>query len=400
MGLLLKDKTLFVPKNIYEQVSKLIVDGNNVTLLWMPKFTRTGFGISLQNSSAFKELKLTLKFKKHHFVYLDLNLEIQELKDIVVMQLSKYSGKYNNIYELLNNITAKNDRIIFIFDNITKDKTSIVQYFLSLKSINLSKIQYIFMVLESDYKYLKLDTSSLGPIFYNQIIVPYYTKLEVFEFLELHSPTKFTADENEKIFRYIGGISSMLRNFIRVNEKFDDVDKAILSTEFKQTMNLVWSRFTSEEKDVLLKVITKNDDYNKEIFNYMCEHKLIIDNKVVGGWIRSMLEIEQKISGLNLNNNGLFYMGKSLSDILTKQEEQLIMAFIKNNGFLSKREIADAIWAENSNDKYSEWAISKLISTIREKFKLIGIAPENITTLKGRGFRLNKIPIRSELPNG
>lgn len=73
---------------------------------------------------------------------------------------------------------------------------------------------------------------------------------------------------------------------------------------------------------------------------------------------------------------------------LTKQELVVYKKLIESGReYLSKENIAITIWGQNYQDKYSEWALYKVIQSLREKIK----ANENKTRIfskKGRGHLL------------
>lgn len=79
-------------------------------------------------------------------------------------------------------------------------------------------------------------------------------------------------------------------------------------------------------------------------------------------------------------------------DALSHQEQKIYIEMRRRaNGFISRDEIATILWKEESyNDKYSDWAIDKMISRLREKLILGGLSAYNIKTLRGKGYQLNQ----------
>ena len=78
-------------------------------------------------------------------------------------------------------------------------------------------------------------------------------------------------------------------------------------------------------------------------------------------------------------------------DALSRQEQKIYIEMRRRaNGFISRDEIATILWKEESyDDKYSDWAIDKMISRLREKLILGGLTAYNIKTLRGKGYQLN-----------
>lgn len=92
-----------------------------------------------------------------------------------------------------------------------------------------------------------------------------------------------------------------------------------------------------------------------------------------------------------------YYRDKPKSKIQAREEYLLkgneLRVFrellIKEEGVVSRDEIALILWAEEASEKYSDWAIDKLISRIRGKLK-DGNSEYIIVTVKGSGYSMFK----------
>ena len=73
--------------------------------------------------------------------------------------------------------------------------------------------------------------------------------------------------------------------------------------------------------------------------------------------------------------------------IFTKQEKDVLGALIRNAGqIVSFDDMADIIWKDNSDQKFSLEAIAKIIQNIRIKIRTLGIIKEIIFTKRGSGY--------------
>jgi len=82
---------------------------------------------------------------------------------------------------------------------------------------------------------------------------------------------------------------------------------------------------------------------------------------------------------------------KSINNInyLTKKEKEILTKLInKRNDIVTFDEIADVIWKDNVCEKFSLYAIAKLIERIRKKLKQNGIINNLIHTQRGKGYIL------------
>lgn len=93
---------------------------------------------------------------------------------------------------------------------------------------------------------------------------------------------------------------------------------------------------------------------------------------------------------LTLENNNLFnHITQTRLDFLTFEEEKVLKFLITNkNKIVTFAEIGDVIWGKESPQKYSLYAISRIIFEIRSKLKANGINKEIIQTQRKKGYYL------------
>lgn len=75
---------------------------------------------------------------------------------------------------------------------------------------------------------------------------------------------------------------------------------------------------------------------------------------------------------------------------LTRQEQDVLNILHANSGkIVSFDEIAEVLWKEKSDDKFSLEAMAKVIENLRKKIKQVGINKEIIFTKRGSGYLLS-----------
>ncbi|MFZ3301142.1 MAG: helix-turn-helix domain-containing protein [Microgenomates group bacterium] len=88
------------------------------------------------------------------------------------------------------------------------------------------------------------------------------------------------------------------------------------------------------------------------------------------------LGFKQEEIKININN-----------PIFTKQEKDVLGVLIRNTGqIVSFDDLADIIWKDKSDQKFSLEAIAKIIQNIRIKIRTLGINKEIIFTKRGSGY--------------
>lgn len=75
--------------------------------------------------------------------------------------------------------------------------------------------------------------------------------------------------------------------------------------------------------------------------------------------------------------------------IFTKQEKDVLGVLVRKNGqIVTFDEMAETIWKENTDQKFSLEAMSKIIQNIRIKIRTLGINKEVIFTKRGKGYHV------------
>lgn len=137
---------------------------------------------------------------------------------------------------------------------------------------------------------------------------------------------------------------------------------------------------------------------NTSCTDFLVNTRLLQDGKKAGQY-RLFGElfneyVEQKVLREELTydeeKQQIFYGMTRCDDRFTPQEMRVLAYLLTHDGVvLSRDQMAEAMWGRNANEKYSDWAIDKLISTIRGKLDALGFPSERLVTLKGRGFRFS-----------
>jgi hypothetical protein len=90
-----------------------------------------------------------------------------------------------------------------------------------------------------------------------------------------------------------------------------------------------------------------------------------------------------------IRNGRIFVKNQSIGLSLSPKEEKVFRLLISHRKeIVSYDDLAEVIWGEESYDKFSVYAITKLIQRLREKIELMGIFPEIIQTVKKKGYIL------------
>lgn len=90
------------------------------------------------------------------------------------------------------------------------------------------------------------------------------------------------------------------------------------------------------------------------------------------------------LSRLSVFNN---HLPKNILKYLSTQEN-LILSALQKNKTLTHDQIAEILWGNRADEKFSLWAITKLVQKLRAKLQTAGASPFLIRTIYGHGYAL------------
>src|SRR3989338_2124631 len=265
------------------------------------------------------------------------------------------------------------------------------------KSKNLSVLLFFeHDVTHPDYNFL---TDKCFLIFDNIIKFPLYLTTDSRQFIRYQTELwemKLNKGLEEEIIRLSGGylwiIASLLR-FFRDNP--GDIDKAINDELLIKKLDIIWNKFTQNEKKLINNCLADNWRFEDNLtpeFGYLEKIGILtLKNKKVTLQFPLLKQIvirESKIHQLRIENKDFYLNKRVVTKELTKNEGILLYLLLKNQkSLVSRQKIANLIGGNNWEEKYSDWAIDRLVYRLRRKFRSLGMDPALIKTLKKKGFR-------------
>lgn len=209
---------------------------------------------------------------------------------------------------------------------------------------------------------------------------PYFLKLAVESISKIDSSLpSFTADKIKELLR--------ANHEIRATS---DLIMGVFTEKMKSILNEIASKQLfdlpiNEETDSLksLGVVRKSEEGYYQIF---C---LLFRDAVLK---RSLPEPQfnsgQKELYIDNNTNAIIFQGKPIEEKLTRQEYEILAYFLKEPNKVHSRDVlAETLWGKESYEKYSDWAIDQLMSKLRKKLTQLGLEANNLTTIRGRGYK-------------
>ena len=262
------------------------------------------------------------------------------------------------------------------------------------KAKNLSLICFF----EKDVTSVKYDflTDKCSLLFDNVIKYPLYGPSDSRQFIKYQTELwdmNIKRQLSSKIIYQCGGylwlISHLLR-FIRDNGG-EKIVYAFKDDLLLKKLDAIWHKLSDDEQSLLVKTVAGTlDDTDKKThsFAYLRKIRLIKDNNSLGlPLLKLLIDRRNKLKKLILKEGSIYFEREEINGNLTAKEKILLSFLLKNSGkIVSRNELAKAIWQENWEEKYSDWAIDRLAYRLRRKLSTLGIDSSLFKTAKRKGF--------------
>lgn len=335
-------------------------------------------------------------------LFSDLNKTIIDISkkrkiDIKVDEKEDISGLIKQIEKIGFDIGIFIYHTSSLLNNVDGHKALNQLELLLRKHKNLSILFFSEKDLTEKRHYKLFNNSS--SLFTHVIKYPLYNEKDSLQFIEYNESMwriSFPTQIKKVLIEQCGGYLWLIRQALRlIRDEKDIALEAVFSHELlTKKLEVIWDKLVDEEKEILRKIENNNltlDDRGSHQFSYLKSIRLIIEKngKLSIGipLLRRIIDKEKVANGLILKDDGLFFNDKDISYLLTKSELRIIQLLIQNkHKIVTKNEIAQKIWGDNWEEKYSDWAIDRLIYRLRDKLKKIGYDESLIKTYKSRGI--------------
>jgi len=319
---------------------------------------------------------------------------------------------YNAIKNILRLIIERTDYVISIllydFERIKNINSSVFNTISALRNIDKNRIVYIF-IWNTEIKNT-FDPQTAGNLYdlliYNRHWLKPLNKNETKQLIkEITSILKSDLNDKQisRIYDLSGGHAWLIKilaklfleNQITMDTPIDEISD--ISSIISRSQQL-WNILSNENKNFIKLFIEGNIPPKDKLPEFIEGTGLINeDGKIFSPLFQLYIEkkihhakihVNDKTFTINSKSLSIQRNGKEIKDQLTKNELKLMRFFMKNESVvISRDEIAEVIWGKYANRKYSDWAIDKIISRLREKIEENPKKPIHLMTLRGLGFK-------------
>jgi len=326
-----------------------------------------------------------IKLAENRKIQVPAKLDGMEIKDIIKL----IGDRGFEIGLFITRITHLLDKIDF--------HTFLKLEFLLEQCKNFSVVIFLEKdVIRPEYKLL-VDKCSL--LFDHLLYYPLYEEADVRHFIRYYSRLwhhRLTKEQEEDIIEACGGylwLVSQVHKYLRDNPN-DTTDRAWEDPLLLHKLSIIWDKFSPKEKRVLKKVAqTTLTSGDKETPEYLYLGKINLIKRdglkdVLGiPLLSKIIDHEEILENLRLDKGQIVKGEEDITFQFSPKEKKLMTLLLARRKKLVKRDdIARVLWGKGWEDKYSDWAIDRIICRLRKKLSGLEIDKNLIKTAKKKGI--------------
>lgn len=253
---------------------------------------------------------------------------------------------------------------------------------------NLSHPKYHFLI----------DKCSL--LFDHVLKYPLYNEKDALQFINYNCEMwSMNLDDRQKkeIYALCGGylwIISHVQRLLRDNPGLK-IEEAAKDDMLLTKLETIWAKLLPEEKVILEKIaVHKLSEEDRKLPEY--KHLQSIGaikhsegkDKLGVPLLSLVINNTQKLNLWSSDSTNIFINNKPFTKMFSAKETKLMHLLISHKKEIMPRDrIAQELWGKEWEEKYSDWAIDRLLYRIRQKIKQLGFNSNLLKTAKRKGVK-------------
>ncbi|OGM35383.1 hypothetical protein A3F01_04605 [Candidatus Woesebacteria bacterium RIFCSPHIGHO2_12_FULL_38_11] len=353
--------------------------GESQLCVWFPASGKSTVSRDIASSKKLQKEAFGMLYGRIKLIFINC-LETQNAtSEEIIKQISKRLKTPEDSEDTIGKISQKckilienGQEILIIIDAIDElsedERKSLLLNLSKIVQINKRRIHTVINTVNKfAIEKTALENPSVFALLNKIIFMPVISGSLLYQYLDHHEKAfgvKLNPNKKKEIEVRTGGILFLTREIIRSSGDDGQLELKLQS---------IWNRLPPFYKDVLKKYYLGKRLDTKEDKVY---------NEIQKLGIGKMAIFKEKLALLEKDTDSL------LKQLLTQKEKEIFTYFKKNKGRLvPKDRIASILWRNKVDELYSDWAIDKTISRLREKLIMAGFGNDCLITLKGKGYR-------------
>ncbi len=235
------------------------------------------------------------------------------------------------------------------------------------------------------------NTALPSVMFQNNLIYSLPDQKTAFEYMDNFARSNnllITTEQKQEIFDLCGNQPWLTNEIIRLIGLSPGEDLRVLfrTDSVSRRIEYLWDHFCSAHQKALLEhnqTAKERQTSLQELvsFGYLQPKSY----KPIGKWLSDAIKSARNNS-IKISNDSLTVNGVELKYDFSPGELR-ILSILWQQKIVSRNEIAERFWLDETDDAYSDWALDQVISRLRKKISLHKLAL-NIKTKRGLGYEI------------
>jgi len=249
-----------------------------------------------------------------------------------------------------------------------------------------------FNILEPPFSELVHERTLSGNLAYFPLYSPLVAK-EFIAYSENMWQIYFSKEIKKHLIDHLGGDIWLLKQAIRIYREKSCIDCLDFLKEPSMLfrLNAIWQGFSPTEQELLRNSAfgnQQNIDSTSSPYHFLSETGVIgkigqIQVPLLAEYITNIFaptRVKKVGKIFAINDIPMEY-------ILSHQEQLLFSLLAENEGkTVSKDMIAEGLWKDDSEERFSPWAIEQLVKRLRLKLTKAGMGKKTIKTVRNQGY--------------
>lgn len=232
---------------------------------------------------------------------------------------------------------------------------------------------------------------------HTRAILPVFSETESRQFVKTLAHVwrmRLTEQAARMIVRTCGGYLWLLREAVRSirDGNTHSRDAILTKSRIVERAEYIFRRFDERTVNGMMELCTNpSPSLPQDIRSYLIDTGVVVPRGelfIPSCPIFSDLLTKHAIRRqLHAADGKILFGDIRIDQMLSVTEQRVLARLIKDRGsVVSREDLAAILWGNQSDTKYSDWAIDKTISRLRKVLSAIGLSATTIVTKKKRGF--------------
>lgn len=287
-------------------------------------------------------------------------------------------------------VTKSNYPVIIIARQFFHIHPDAYRFYITLEALRLERAIGILMVhegLPSQLRSIRVPTS----FHQHSHIFPLYTEEAITDYADTlltdWGSRPLTGAVKREIFATCGGniwlVTDILRS-LRTNPDLT-VTACLEADSFQHKAAMFWESLPHPHRTYMAFGSVRDGD-SREIERELREFRLTGETPPPR-YLADLITRERG-EAFAITESRVRFRGEDLTNVFSRAERRILeLLYTHQDSSVSRDRVGQAFWNEGWEEKYSDWALDKVVSRLRKKVQSIGI-PLTIITARGKGYGL------------